>query len=96
MGLELPAAVDMEAAVTLRARVRRDPQWWTWALAIAIWLAGAAVIYKLWYARVFANSILEASFEFALYLVAFFYALALPWLNEQLHWRVCRWAGLDD
>ncbi len=38
---------------------------------------GAAVLYVLWYTRLFVSDTLETIWGFVLYLVAFFYFLAL-------------------
>ena len=49
----------------------------TWAVTFAIWAMGAAIIWALWDARVFVSDFVEDTFEFVLYVIAFFYFLAL-------------------
>jgi len=48
-----------------------------WPVTFLIWGAGFFVIYLLWGARVFVNDFAESIFGFALYIVAFFYFLAI-------------------
>lgn len=48
-----------------------------WLFTFSIWGAGAAVIYFLWNTRVFVSDSAEGAFGFVLYIVAFFYFLAL-------------------
>jgi hypothetical protein len=59
-----------------------------WVLAFGIWGVGILIIYQLWYTRVFVNEAVETAFGFVLYVIAFFYALALfpiaEWIDGQL------------
>ena len=48
----------------------------------AIWLAGAGIIYWLWYTRVFVSDTAESIFGFVLYGVAFFYVFAFFPIRE--------------
>ena len=48
-----------------------------WTVALAIWLAGVAVLHVAWYSRLFVSDALETVWGLALYVVAFFYFLAL-------------------
>jgi uncharacterized membrane protein YfcA len=72
------AADEGKASVTVENKA--------WYIAIGIWLAGAAVLYWLWHSH-FANDVLDTIFGFVLYLIAFFYFLALFPIRE----RVARW-----
>jgi hypothetical protein len=57
------------------AKDRRERK--AWAFTFVIWGIGVAVLWMLWSNRVFVNDIAEAIFGFILYVVAFFYLLAL-------------------
>ena len=47
-------------------------------VGIAIWCLGLIPIYYLWNTRIFVHDTMESLFGFALYIIAFFYFLALP------------------
>jgi membrane protein YdbS with pleckstrin-like domain len=52
-----------------------------WTIAIVIWLAGAAVLAVLWQWHP-KSELLDVLLGFVLYVVAFFYILALPVLRD--------------
>ena len=50
---------------------------WVWPITFIIWGAGCGVIYLLWTTKLFANDTAESVFGFVLFIVAFFYFLAI-------------------
>jgi len=72
---------DPKEAVTKETR-----QQWVWPLTWLIW--GGGIIYFLWNSRIFVNEAAESTFGFVLYIVAFFYVLAMhpirSWVDSWL------------
>ena len=50
---------------------------WVWPITFLIWGIGCGVIYLLWTTKLFANDTAESIFGFVLFIVAFFYFLAI-------------------